>query len=64
MAIEEIQAEQEAHPEKEVKAKKLRRDMFIKAFKKIPPSISDALLKKYTDFRRADNGSNLAGDKK
>ncbi len=64
MAIEEIQAEQEAHPEKEVKAIKLRRDMFIKAFKKIPPSISDALLKKYTDFRRADNGSNLAGDKK
>lgn len=64
MAIEEIQADQEKHPDMQVKAIKLRRDMFLAAFKKIPPSISDTLLKKYTDFRRADNGNSLGGGNK
>lgn len=53
MAIEEIQKNGGT------KAIPLRRDMFIKAVAKIPPSISQDLLDKYKNFRKADNGKKL-----
>ncbi len=53
MAIEEIQERGGKD------AIKLRRDMFVRAVAKVPPSISDELLDKYKNFRRADNGSKI-----
>lgn len=45
LALEKLQAAKSTSPIP------LTRDMFERAFEKIPPSISAALLKEYEDFR-------------